>query len=134
MLNLSKIMVFLFCLILFSCFNLFAQSSDTAAVKPEFSKMDTNKDGFVSSDEMQAYQAKRFQELDKDNSGAIDQAELAADTTKMFKAADADKDSRITKSESSLQFSEYFKQMDKNNDNKISEAEYADYWKGIYNF
>jgi len=134
MLNLSKITALFFCIVLFSCANLFAQNPDLDAVKPEFAKMDTDKDGFVSFSEMQAYQAQRFQELDQDKSGSVDSEELVVDKTKMFQKADADKDAKIIPAESSSQFTEYFNQMDKDNDNKISEQEYTDYWKGIYYF
>ncbi len=108
--NLTKTGIIIFCVVFCGGINVFAQPADMQAIRPEFQKMDINKDGFVTSEEMQAYQAKRFNELDKN------------------------KDGKITPEESSSQFKEYFRQMDKNKDGKISEAEYTDYWKGIYYF
>ena len=136
MLNLSKVVVLFFCLVLFANLNLFAQSADINVISPEFQKIDINKDGFVSANEMQVYQGQKFQELDKDNSGTIDQKELLADKTKMFKSGNLDlgNDTKITKTEFSSQFTEYFNQMDKNKDDKISGAEYTDYWKGYVYF
>lgn len=133
--NLSKVVILFFCIILFSGVSAYAGQADMLQViKPEFQKMDTDKDGFVTSKEIQAYEAGKFEKLDKDENGVIDTDELAADNTKMFQNADKDKDSKITKDESASQFSEYFKEMDKNKDDKISEAEYTDYWKLIYYF
>ncbi len=135
MLNSSRAVNLFFCIVLFSGVSAYAGQADMLAViKPEFQKMDTNKDGFVTSKEMQAYQSGKFEKLDKDKNGVIDTKELEADNTKMLRGADKDKDNKITKNESTWQFSQYFKQMDKNKDDKISEAEYTDYWKGIYYF
>lgn len=132
MMFLSKIMVlFIF---LFGGSNLFAQPPDTQVISSEFKKMDINRDGFVASGEMQAYQGRVFEELDKDKSKDIDTEELKADQTDMHRLADKNQDDKITRDESISQFNEYFKQMDKDQDSKISEAEYTDYWKLIYKF
>jgi len=134
MLNLTRIMIV--SIILFGSTNLFAQSQIMPATKSEFSKMDTNQDGFVTLNEMQAYQAQTFKDLDKNNSHDLDAQELKADQTDMHKltAKTIASKGKITQEESVSQFSEYFKQMDKNQDGKISEAEYTDYWKLIYKF
>ncbi|TAM37924.1 hypothetical protein EPN54_04710, partial [bacterium] len=100
MMNAARCGIILFCSLFFTGFNVFAQPADTQAVKSEFQKMDTNKDGFVTSEEMQAYQAKRFNELDKDKNGALDSKELSADKTNMQLAADKNKDGKVTKQES----------------------------------
>ena len=128
--NAVRFGIILFCFLFFAGFNVFAQPADTRAVKPEFQKMDTSKDGFVTPDEMHDYQVKAFNDLDKDKNSTLDLKELEADKTKMYQEADKDKDAVITPSESDSQFKEYFRQMDKDNDNRISEIEYTDYWKG----
>ncbi|MDD5692851.1 MAG: hypothetical protein PHP10_06760 [Candidatus Omnitrophica bacterium] len=128
--NSTRSGIIIFCILFFSGFNLFAQPDDTRAVKPEFQKMDTSKDGFVTLDEMHDYQVKTFNDLDKDKNSTLDLKELEADKTKMYQEADKDKDTVVTPTESSAQFREYFRQMDRDRDNRISEIEYTDYWKG----
>lgn len=111
-------------------FNVFGQAAGTQAVNPEFQKMDTSKDGFVTPEEMHDYQVKAFNDLDKDKNKALDLNELEADKTRIYRDADKDKDTVVTPTESSAQFREYFRQMDRDRDNRISEIEYTDYWKG----
>jgi len=121
--------------VLFLCFglavpaNLFAQQADMQTMKEEFRKMDTDKSGFLTSEEMQAYEGRKFSELDKNNNGILEANELKADKAGMFIRADADKSGKVTRQRASFTFKEYFKFMDKNKDNKVSQGEYMDYWK-----
>ena len=132
--NLAKVVFVIFSIMFFSGIKGFAQQADLPEIKSAFQKMDVDKDGFVSSSEMQAYQAEQFKELDKDKNGSISVDELEADKTKMFQKADKNMDGKVSSEESGLQFKEYFQQMDKNQDGKVSEAEYTDYWKLIHRF
>jgi len=101
------------------------------AIQGEFKKIDSNVDGFITPEEMEAYQAARFDALDKDKNASIDPQEVSAGTSKVLSRQSVNK---ITKEESSSAFKQYFDRMDRDNDNKISEAEYTDYWKAVYNF
>lgn len=121
-------------IILFSCINAFTQQIDLREIDTEFQRIDTNRDGFVKSEEMQAYQENRFRELDKDKSGAIDIKELEADKTKMFEKADKDKDGKISQKEAFAQFNEYLNEMDSDKNGKVSEKEFKEYWPVIVKF
>ena len=132
--NLAKTGIMFFCIVMLGCMNVFAQQSNVVAgpinlqaMRGEFQKIDTNKDGFITPEEMQAYRAKRFNELDKDKSGVLDAKELKADKTGMFKNADKNKDGKVGRKEATSQFKEYFKQMDSNKDGKVSEKEFKEY-------
>jgi len=127
--NLNKVKIALFCIILFSSFNLFAQQIDIPQTQAEFQKIDNNKDGLVTSREMQKYQKEKFDELDKDKNGVIDRNELKADKTGIFAQADKNKDGKVTRQEGVKQFKEYFRQLDSDKNSKVSEDEYTDYWK-----
>lgn len=134
MVNLSKIAILFFSIILLSCVNVLAEQVNPDIINSEFAKMDTNKDGFVTSGEMQAYQFKTFTELDKNKNLNLDSKELASDQTKIHQKADKNGDGKVDIFESGSQFNEYFKQLDKNQDKKVSEVEYTDYWKIINKF
>ena len=127
MIILTKKGAMLICVVLFSCANALADPVDMQAAKTEFQKMDANHDGFVTPEEMQAYQEKRFNELDKDKNEVLDAKELEADKTNMFKGADKNNDGKVDRKESSAQFKEYFKEMDSNKDGKISETEFKEH-------
>lgn len=123
-----KSAILVFYIVLFSNINVFAQQINVPPMDAEFQGMDANKDGFMTLEEMQAYQEKKFSELDKDKNGVIDKEELKADKTEMFKKADKNNDEQVTRKEAFAQFNEYFNQMDSNKDNKVSEKEYREYW------
>jgi len=112
----------------------FGREISQNAACAEFSKIDQDRNGFISTDEMQAYQKDKFNELDKDKSGDLSAEELAVDRTKMHNSADKDSDGKVSQAESDSQFKEYFRQMDKDKDGQVSEAEYTDYWKLLYKF
>jgi Ca2+-binding EF-hand superfamily protein len=128
MLNLAKIGIMFFGIILLGCINVLTQQIDLWEIGPDFQKIDANKDGFIASKEMQDYQEKRFNELDKDKSGAIDLTELEADKTKMFEKADSNKNAKVSQKEAAAQFNKYFNEMDTNKDGKVTEEEYKKYW------
>lgn len=125
----SKLKIAFYCLAIFGAGNVAAQDADVIEEKTEFQSIDTNKDGFIATSEMDDYQVKYFNNLDKNIDGRIDTDEFAADKLGIFTDADTDNDGEISKQEANLQFKEYLKNMDSDNDNKISEDEYTDYWK-----
>jgi len=124
-----KLAVLLLCFALAGLANVSAQQADMQTMKEEFRKMDTDKSGFLTSEEMQAYEGRKFSDLDKNNNGILEPDELKADKTGMFIRADADKAGKVTKQQASFTFKEYFKFMDRNKDKKVSQGEYMDYWK-----
>lgn len=129
MLNLGEKKIVFFCIVFFGSVNVFAQEIDMPKTETEFQKIDANKDGLVTSKEMQKYQRGEFNELDKDKNGIIDENELKADEMGIFTEADKNKDGKVTRQESGLQFKEYFRQLDSDKNGKVSEDEYTDYWK-----
>ncbi len=123
-----------FCFLALSQGLALAQQDAMLAVAEEFHKIDKDKSGKLSPEEMQSYQEDKFGELDKDKNGYLDISELSTDRTGTHRIADKNMDGKVTKKESDSQFREYFQQMDKDKDGQVSEAEYTDYWKLIYRF
>lgn len=132
----KRISLFICGPMIFIPFYAFAASADIQPqpIKPDFQEIDTNKNGFITSPEMQAYQEKKFNEVDKDKNGVIDKSELNADETRALAKADQNKDQNITKSESLSQFKQYFNQMDANKDGQVSETEFKQYWPIVVKF
>ncbi|MCK9573053.1 MAG: EF-hand domain-containing protein [Candidatus Omnitrophica bacterium] len=129
----EKLIVF-GCFILLGCFNIFAQQIDMPAASEQFQKMDIDKDGFLTPDEMQIRQVARFNELDKDKNDVLDQEELKEDEKRTFEKADKDNDTKISRQEAFTQFNDYFNKMDSDKDNKISENEFKECWPVEINF
>lgn len=135
MLNLFKVIALFFCIIILNCFNLCAEEVGTPTlVQPSFQLVDTNNDGAINLDEMQAHQAKNFDEADKDKNGVLGEDELKSESGKIFQKADKNSDNQVTKEEAVSQFTEYFNQIDNNKDAKIDAQEYSDNWKGVIYF
>ncbi|MDD4954935.1 MAG: hypothetical protein PHP17_02720 [Candidatus Omnitrophica bacterium] len=116
------------CLVLFGFSNASAQQIPPMPTKVEFQKIDTNKDGFVSSEELQAYQAKAFENLDKNKNGIVDKSELNEDKPKLFANADKNNDAQISQKEACDQFNEYFNSMDRDKDRRVTQSEFEEYW------
>jgi len=123
----EKLIIFC-CFILLSCFNVFAQQINMPAAAEQFQKMDIDKDGFLTPDEMQIHQAARFNELNKDKNDVLDQEELKEDEKRTFEKADKDNDTKISRQEAFTQFNDYFNKIDSDKDKKISENEFKEYW------
>ncbi len=64
-----------------------------------FDRLDTNKDGVISHDEVNARQAERFAKIDADGDGMISPAEYNARAEAHFTRADTDGNGEITKDE-----------------------------------
>ena len=97
MVKLFKIAVLL--IVLLASSKAQAEVSQGPVISAEFKKIDNNQDGFISSSEMQAYQAKTFEGLDKDKNKELNSGELEADQTGMHKKSDQNQDGRVTQDE-----------------------------------
>ncbi len=64
-----------------------------------FDRLDTNKDGVISRDEVNAHRAERFAKIDADGDGMISPAEYNARAEAHFTRADTDGNGEITKDE-----------------------------------
>lgn len=126
--EIGKKAVMVFCVILSGYFYTSAQQIDKPAAMEKFQEIDVNKDGFITSDEMQTYQKIKFDKLDTDKSETLDQKELREDKEQTFEKADKDTDAKISRQEAFAQFNDYFNKMDSNKDSKISENEFKEYW------
>ncbi len=132
--KLAKVTIAFFCIVLFVCVTIFAQQFDNKIVTEKFQEIDTDKDGFITPEEMQAHQRRIFDGLDRNNDNAIDQKELKEDVAQSFKDADKNNDTKINRQEAFAQFNDYFNKMDLNKDNKVSEKEFKEYWPVEYKF
>jgi len=126
--NLNRIVIMFFGVTLFGLSGVFAQQLDSQLATEKFQKIDTNKDGFVTSDEMQTYQKVKFDKLDTDKNEALDQEELKEDKEQTFEKANKDSDEKISRQEACDQFNDYFNSMDANKDRRVSEDEFEEYW------
>ena len=106
----------------------YAEGDNTHSAGKKFQEIDTNKDGFITSDELQAHQELRFNELDKDKNEVIDREELKEDKNKVFEKTDTDNDTKISRQEACDRFNDYFNSMDANGDKRVSEDEFEEYW------
>lgn len=65
-----------------------------------FTKMDKNKDGFITIDEMQSKPMEMFSKHDLNKDGTVTKAELQASIKNRFNEIDTDKDSKLSPEES----------------------------------
>ena len=82
-------------------------------------KVDTNKDGNLSLDEVQAAAAERFKRLDKNADGVV----TAEEAPRMFDTPDADHNGQVTADELATHAAARLKRADANGDGMVSEAE-----------
>ncbi|MFA5093550.1 MAG: hypothetical protein WC543_06425 [Candidatus Omnitrophota bacterium] len=133
--KLSKVLVLLFGIFIFSVVNSSAEPvSSLPVAHPTFESIDTNSDAAIDLDEMHAHQAQKFEQADKDKDGLLNAEELKSEHGQIFKKADHNNDNQVTKEEAKSQFSQYFDQIDNNNDGKINAQEHSDNWKGVIYF
>lgn len=64
-----------------------------------FERLDTNKDGEISFEEMTAKSTERFSKLDKDGNGTVTVEEMTVSKREFFDKLDADKNGTISKEE-----------------------------------
>lgn len=84
-----------------------AQGKGGHGERPSFEEVDTNGDGKITRDEMQAHAATRFGEADSDGDGAISREEMIAQAMarvetrvdRMMGRMDADDDGKVSQAE-----------------------------------
>jgi hypothetical protein len=64
-----------------------------------FDRLDRNRDGMITRNEMLAFRVAAFRQLDTDHNNLLSFEEWAVRTSNRFKAADADGDQRLTRAE-----------------------------------
>ncbi|TCL10170.1 Ca2+-binding EF-hand superfamily protein [Shimia isoporae] len=109
-----------------------------------FEQLDTNGDGFITVEEMEAHAKSRFMQLDTDGDGAISLEEMkskfsakegsegnsdrrAKKLDKMFSKMDTNGDGKLTEDEMKPRgdrHAKMFERMDADGDGKISQAEF----------
>ncbi|MEO0750986.1 MAG: calcium-binding protein [Pseudomonadota bacterium] len=102
-----------------------------------FEEVDTNADGLLSAEELQAHREARFATTDTDNNGALSRAEIEARMLinqderrvkfldRMFDRRDANADGQLTLAEmASDRTVQMFERADENGDGLISRAEF----------
>lgn len=105
--------------------------------RPSFEELDTNADGAVSKDEMQAHMQARFADADADGDGKITREEMSARMearqaerrerflNRMFERRDADNDGALTMEEMRSDRAEkMFARVDKDGDGSVSREEF----------
>lgn len=130
--DLTGIVNIFFYITLLGCSNAYSQGINIHTIKAEFRKIDVDKNGLLSFQNIQAYVDKRFTELDKDNNGVLDPQELRADKTKMFATLGINNDKKMTRQEAHAKFKEYFEKMDSNHDDSVSEDDFVRFWKAKF--
>lgn len=112
-----------------------AFAHDGGMARPTFAQIDTNADGAISLEEMQAQHDKRFTDADTDKNGELSDAEMAASHpngdaargTRIFKALDADNSGGLSKAEVQNRGGNekvHFAAMDADSNGSISQAEF----------
>jgi Ca2+-binding EF-hand superfamily protein len=100
--------------------------------RERFAEADTNKDGAVTKEEIEAARAARFKAADTDGDGKISRAEFDAEADRrekerrdaMFARLDDDKDGAVSLEEQSeFRHGERLMRADKDGDGKVTEAE-----------
>lgn len=95
--------------------------------KHAIEKLDTNRDGFISRSEAEAYRGGRFEELDRDGDGTVSRDEMFDQVLKRvetefgrrFDSFDANRDGRIDRGEYRSRDSRFDK-LDRDGDGMIS--------------
>lgn len=114
-----------------------AQGKGGHGERPSFEEVDTNGDGKITRDEMQARAGARFGEADSDGDGAISRDEMVARAMarvekridRMMDRMDADDDGKITEAEMQQmrgkRMERMIKWMDKDGDGALSKEEFG---------
>jgi Ca2+-binding EF-hand superfamily protein len=94
-----------------------------------FEKLDANKDGALTADEIEKGRESMFREADADGNGRLTKEEMRDFHKKEMGArmGDANGDGFISRKEFDDRHDEMFKTLDKNGDGKLSEEELRDH-------
>src|SRR5688572_17851787 len=84
-------------------------------------KMDTNGDGKVTLEEARAAAKQRFQRVDADKNGVISKEEMKG--RGRLQHADANNDGQVTAAEAQAKSDAWFKKQDANNDGSLTKEE-----------
>lgn len=114
-----------------------AQGKHGYGTRPAFEKVDTNGDGKITQDEMQARAAARFGEADSDGDGAISRDEMLSRVSaraeqrvdRMMRRMDADGDGKVSQAEMQQmrdnRMGRMIERMDTDGDGALSKEEFA---------
>lgn len=114
-----------------------AQGKGGHGERPSFEEVDTNGDGKITRDEMQAHAATRFGEADSDGDGAISRAEMLAKAMaraekrvdRMMGRMDADDDGKVSQAEMQQMRDKHMgrmiERMDTDGDGALSKEEFG---------
>jgi hypothetical protein len=86
-------------------------------------KMDANGDGKVTLDEARTAAKRRFERVDANKNGVISKDEMKG--RGRFQKADANNDGQVTAAEAQAKSDAWFKTLDKNNDGAVTKEEFA---------
>jgi hypothetical protein len=75
------------------------EADEVTREQRRFDRLDRNRDGIITRNEMLAARAAAFRALDTDHNNLLSFEEWAVRTSNRFKAADADGDQRLTRAE-----------------------------------
>ncbi len=89
-----------------------------------FAKIDVNKDGKITKEEIVAYRTGLFKAADKNNDGYLEGEEIRVFlANRRFAMRDADGDGKLSAEEIGRRRAEWFKEADKNNDGFLTQDE-----------
>lgn len=89
-----------------------------------FAKVDTNKDGKITKEEIVAYRTAQFKAADKNNDGFLEGEEIRVFiTNRRFAMRDADGDGKISAKEFGERRADRFKELDQNKDGTLTPEE-----------
>ncbi|HMJ12823.1 MAG TPA: EF-hand domain-containing protein [Polyangiaceae bacterium] len=87
-------------------------------------KMDTNGDGKVTLAEAQAGAKQKFERMDKNKNGVVTKDELSGKRARYLEKADTNKDGKVTLAEAQAKAQTWFQKLDTNKDGVLTKEEF----------